>query len=196
MIWLLNLFFCLFVFFNLILFFKLYIIVLVYSRFERISYTHHLDTLINTLLVFLQLHLTAHLLIHLIFLTHFKVRWGCQYTPPQILCKTDIQWDSLVASLVAQTVKNLPAMQEMPVWSLGQEDPLEKEMATHSSILAWETPWTKQPDGLQSRGLERIRHNLVTEHAHTFWVSAKAFGRAALWEAEAVKICSPVRRFS
>ena len=77
-------------------------------------------------------------------------------------------------------VKSPPAMQKMQVQSLGQEDTLKEEMATHSSILAWETPWTKQPDGLQSRGLERIRHNLVTEHAHTFWVSAKAFGRAAL----------------
>ena len=44
-------------------------------------------------------------------------------------------------------------MQEMQVWSLGQEDPLEKEMAAHSSILAWEIPWTEEPDGLQSMGL-------------------------------------------
>ena len=50
-----------------------------------------------------------------------------------------------MASLVAQTVKNLPAMQETQVWSLGQEDPLEKEMATYSSILAWEIPWTEEP---------------------------------------------------
>ena len=51
----------------------------------------------------------------------------------------------LWASLVAQTVKNLPAMLEAQVQSLGWEDPLEKEMATHSSILAWEIPWTKEP---------------------------------------------------
>ena len=56
------------------------------------------------------------------------------------------------ASLVAQMVKNLPAMQETQVQSLGWEDPLEKEMATHSSILAWETPWTEEPGGLQSLG--------------------------------------------
>ena len=49
---------------------------------------------------------------------------------------------------VAQTVKNLPAMQETQIQSLGQEDPLEKEMATHSSILAWEIPWTEEPGGL------------------------------------------------
>ena len=54
----------------------------------------------------------------------------------------------LWASLVAQTVKNLPTMQETQVQSLGQEDSLEKEMATHSSILAWRSPWTEEPDGL------------------------------------------------
>jgi len=59
-----------------------------------------------------------------------------------------IRW----ASLVAQLVKNLPAMQETPVRSLGWEDPLEEEMATHSSILAWEIPWTVKPGGLQSMG--------------------------------------------
>ena len=54
------------------------------------------------------------------------------------------------ASLVAQVVKNLPAMQEPWVQSLSQEDPLEKEMATHSNILAWEISWTEEPGGLQS----------------------------------------------
>ena len=58
------------------------------------------------------------------------------------------------ASLVAQSVKNLPAMQETQVQSLGWEDPLEKEMATHSSILAWKIPWTEEPDGLQSIELQ------------------------------------------
>ena len=54
-------------------------------------------------------------------------------------------------------------MQETPVWSLGQEDPLEEGMATYSSILAWEIPWTEEPSGLQSVGLQRAGHNLVTE---------------------------------
>ena len=58
------------------------------------------------------------------------------------------------ASLVAQMVKNLPAMQETWVQSLGWEDPLEKEMAIHSSILAWKIPWTEEPGGLQSMGLQ------------------------------------------
>ena len=56
------------------------------------------------------------------------------------------------ASLVAQLVKNLPAMQETWVQFLGQEDPLEKEMVTHSTILAWRIPWTKEPGRLQSMG--------------------------------------------
>ena len=55
--------------------------------------------------------------------------------------------------------KNLPAMQETQVQSLDQENPLEKEMATHSSILAWRIPWTEEPGGLQSMGLQRVRHN-------------------------------------
>ena len=61
-------------------------------------------------------------------------------------------------SLVAQTVKRLPTMRETQVQSLGQED-LEKEMATHSSILAWKIPWTGEPGRLQSMGLQRVRHD-------------------------------------
>ena len=63
------------------------------------------------------------------------------------------------ASLVAQMVKSLPAMQETWVRSLGREDPLEKEMATHSSILAWRIPWMKKLGGLQSTGLQRVGHD-------------------------------------
>ena len=66
------------------------------------------------------------------------------------------------AFLVAQTVTYLPAMQETWVWSLNQEDPLEKEMATRSSILAWTIPWTEDPDGLQFMGLQRVRHDWET----------------------------------
>ena len=60
------------------------------------------------------------------------------------------------ASLVAQTVKNLPAMQESGVRSLSWEDPLEKKMATYSSILAWRIPWTEKTGGLQSMGSHRV----------------------------------------
>ena len=61
--------------------------------------------------------------------------------------------------LVAQSVKNLPAVQETQVRSLGWEDPLEKEMATHSSILAWKISWTEEPGGLQSMGSQRVGHD-------------------------------------
>ena len=57
---------------------------------------------------------------------------------------------------LAQMVKNLPALQETQGQSLGQENPLEKEMATHCSIRAWKIPWTEEPDGLQSMGSQRV----------------------------------------
>ena len=64
---------------------------------------------------------------------------------------------------MAQLVKNLPAMGETWVQSLGWEDPLEKGKATHSSILAWRIPWTEDPGGLQSMGLQRVGHDCVTK---------------------------------
>ena len=64
-----------------------------------------------------------------------------------------------LTSLVAQRVKRLPTMQETWVQSLGQEDPLEKETATHSSILAWRIRWTEEPGGLQSMGSQRVGHD-------------------------------------
>ena len=74
---------------------------------------------------------------------------------------------NILASLVAQTVKNVPAIQERQetqVQSLGQEDPLEKGMATHSSILAWRFMWTEEPGGLQSMQLQRMGHNEQLNH--------------------------------
>ena len=70
------------------------------------------------------------------------------------------------ASLVAQMVKNPQAMQETWVWSLSQEDPLEKEMTAHSSILVWRIPRTEEPGGLQSMGSQRVRHDWAT-NIHT-----------------------------
>ena len=61
--------------------------------------------------------------------------------------------------LVAQMVKHLPTMRETWAQSLGQEDPLEKETATHSNILAWRIPWMEEPGGLQSMGSQRVRHD-------------------------------------
>ena len=64
-----------------------------------------------------------------------------------------------LASLVAQTEKNLPAMQETQVLSLDQEDPLKKGMTTHSRILSWEIPWTEKPGGLQSIRSQKVRYD-------------------------------------
>ena len=63
---------------------------------------------------------------------------------------------------MAQMVKNPPAMEETQVWSLGQEDPMEKGMATHSSILAWRMPWTEEPGGLKPMVLWRAGHDRAT----------------------------------
>ena len=70
----------------------------------------------------------------------------------------NLQW----TSLVPQTIKNLTAMRKTLVRSVGQEDPLEKDMATHSTILAWRIPWTEEPGGLQSMGSQRVGHNWAT----------------------------------
>ena len=68
-------------------------------------------------------------------------------------------YDKYVASLVAQRLKNLPAMRETWVRFLGREDPLEKEMATHSSILAWRIPWMEEPGGLRSMRSQSIGYD-------------------------------------
>ena len=107
--------------------------------------------------------------------------------------------------LVAQIVKTLPEMQEIQVWSLGQEDPLEKGMRTHSSILAWRIPRTEKPGGLQSVGSQRVGHDWETKHStvllavqflknmpvqlhmHTCWRMKDTFlKRALLW----IEFCS------
>ena len=74
----------------------------------------------------------------------------------EVSIKMSLLWP---ASLVAQMVKRLPAMWETQVQSLGWEDPLEKEMATHSNILAWKIPWTEEPGGLQVMGSQRVGHD-------------------------------------
>ena len=75
--------------------------------------------------------------------------------------------------LLAQSVKSLPAWQEIQVWSLGLEDPLEKEMATHSSILAWKISWTEELGGLQSTGSQRVGHDWVTNtYLHLYQYTA------------------------
>ena len=77
----------------------------------------------------------------------------------QITVGLVICFSYLLGPKLAQTVKRLPTMRETWVRSLGWKDPLEKEIATHSSILAWEIPWTEEPGGLQSMGLQRVGHD-------------------------------------
>ena len=78
--------------------------------------------------------------------------------------------DFMLVIPVAQMVKNLPAMQEIQVRSLGQEDPLEKEMAIHSSVLAWKIPWTEESGGLQCMGSQRVGHDWATNTTtYTKW---------------------------
>ena len=77
---------------------------------------------------------------------------------------TELNWWLTWPSLVAKSVKNLPSGQETWVWSLGWEDPLEKEMATHSSIFAWRIPWTDEPGRLHIvHGVARVGHDLATK---------------------------------
>ena len=77
-------------------------------------------------------------------------------------CLIGSNQDTLPTSLVAQMIKNLPVIQGTQVQSLDQEDPLEKGMATHSSILAWRIPWTEESGGLQFMGLQRVGHDGAT----------------------------------
>ena len=85
------------------------------------------------------------------------------FCEPCIIREKDKDFDSFKvlnwASLVAQGLKRLPLIQETWVRSLDWEDPLEKEMTTHSSILAWRIPWTEKPGGLQSMGSQRVRQD-------------------------------------
>ena len=90
------------------------------------------------------------------------VQDSCQSTFSNSFLNDDYTELWVLAPLVAQTVKHLPTMPETWVQSLGWEDPLEKEMTTHSSVLAWRIPWTEEPGGLQSMGLQIVSHDWVT----------------------------------
>ena len=87
------------------------------------------------------------------------------------LSTTNSNW----VSLVTQTVKSLPAMQETQVQSLGWEDYLEMGMATHSSILTWRIPWMEEPGGLQSMGSHRVGHDLAIEQQQQFLTQMSLF---------------------
>ena len=102
--------------------------------------------------------------------------------------------EARTASLVAQTVKNLRAMWETRLPSLGWEDPLEEDMATHSSIVAWRIPWMEESVGLQSVGLQRVRHDWATKH-NTIMVLLENFSKIrkgfACWMNKCSDIGSP-----
>ena len=111
------------------------------------------------------------------YLLQFVVSWTftwckCKFcllhtSSSQLLCvnsRNSVPYTLSMGSPGGSVAKNPPVMQEMWVRSLGQEDPLEKEMASHSSIPPWEIPWTEEPGGLQSMGSQRVRHNWLTEN--------------------------------
>ena len=87
---------------------------------------------------------------------------------------------------MAQMVENPPAMWETRVGSLGEENPLEKEMATHSSILAWRIPWIEEPGGLQYMGLQRVAHDWAT---FTFTIREKALEKKAFSKGFLLCVC-------
>ena len=93
------------------------------------------------------------------------------------------------ASLVAQRLKHLPGMWETWVQSLGREDPLEKEMATHSSTLAWRIPWREEPGRLQSMGSQRVGHDWVASLTSLTYVKKRVWnsGRAISQEKKKIK---------
>ena len=90
-------------------------------------------------------------------------------------------WKDL-ASPVAQIVKKLFAMKKTQDWSLGCEDPLEEEMATHSSILAWRPPWTEEPGGLKSMGSQRVGHDWATNTKITYRTQMNSMVQSILSE--------------
>ena len=110
---------------------------------------------------------------HSIFSWSFKLTWFFFFWKGTHFIFTLKQVKRWV-SLVAQTVKSQPVVQEAWVSSLGWEDPLEEEMATYSSNFAWKIPWMEEPVRLQSMGLQRVRHDWVTNtHTHTHTHTSK-----------------------
>ena len=95
---------------------------------------------------------------------HWKWRVGIGGKVPEMSPFEALEIPTTMGFPVAQSVKNLPAVQETWVRSLGWEDPLEEGMATHSSTLAWRIPWTEEPGGLQSMGSQRVGHEWGAVH--------------------------------
>ena len=104
------------------------------------------------------------------------LRWLLGHWPILLIGTYQSYW----ASLVAQRVKHLPTMWETWVQSLGQEDPLEKGIATHSSILAWRIPWSEEPGRLQSMGSQRVGHDWLTHTHQSALLSSNALKAQAI----------------
>ena len=94
-----------------------------------------------------------------------------------------------LTSPVAKMVKSLPTMQETRVWSQGWEDLLEKEMGTHSSILAWKTPWVEEPGKLQFMGSQRVGHDWATSLHLIFTFIFKQYIECFIWDLLWLEIC-------
>ena len=114
-----------------------------------------------------------------------RIPWTEDPGGQQSVASHKVGYDWGRPSLVAQMIKNLPAMQETRVWPLGWEDPLEKGMATHSSILVWWILLTEEHDGPQSMGLQKVRHDWVT---NILFISN--FMQLLIWQK--VQVCSLV----
>ena len=131
---------------------------------DIVNYSHHAVHYIPWLTYFITR--SSYLLTPFIQCAH-PTPYLCPGQPPVCFlylweCFCFIDYTFTRASLVSQRVERLPATQETQVWSLGWEDPLEKEMATHSNTLAWKIPWTEEPGGLQSTGSQRVGHDWAT----------------------------------
>ena len=122
---------------------------------------NHLDKSPETYTEWKQLVSNGFILYHSVYMTFFKWQKFQEFE----------RISRIWASLVAQRVKYLPAMRETWVWSLGWEDPLEKGMAIHSSILPWRIPWTEEPCRIQFMGSQKVRHNWATKHNTAVWLS-------------------------
>ena len=112
--------------------------------------------------------------------TYWHIDQSFSWTLCSCFCLSRELW-LIWASLVAQMVKNLPAVQGAWVWFLGQEDPLKKGMATHSRILAWRIPWIEKTGGLQSKGLQRVGNNWATDTHRCVYVLGYSVTSDSLW---------------
>ena len=119
------------------------------------------------------------------------VHYVCYHRVPLCTCMRDMGFPGGSGKNLSSQVKNLPVMQETQVWSLCQEDPLEKRMATHSSILAQRITWAEEPGGLLSMGSQRVGHDQTCTHGESFWEELTP-GQSSLLKRELLASCQGV----